>query len=208
MESTEPTESVTSEKPRQRRGKRKRRKLHVPQRMAVPVRALWEHATEEDRTRAHRAGAAILEYWLGRVTKQEVAERLELPPLRIWQLSQQAISGMLAGLLVQPRKRGASPMPRDPEDDPKVLRKQIARLEEELEVAQQLIELLRELPSNRKRELPTDSTTRSRPIYRPTKRKARKATGKKKRGTGTEALPPGSPSGGGSVDPGDGPAEG
>jgi hypothetical protein len=173
--------------------------------LAVPVRALWEHASEEDRSRAHRLGAAMLEWWLGRATKLEVAERLGLPPLRIWQLSQQAISGMLAGLLVQPRKRGTMPMPKDPENDPKVLRKKIARLERELEVAQQLIDLLRDLPSNRARDLPGGVPARPQTKPQSPARKARKGRGEKRR-TG-EALPPGASSGGGSVGAGGSPSE-
>ena len=201
MEATGRTEPATKEEPLQRGRRRKRRTLRMPGRIAVPVRALWEQASEEERTRAHRTGAAILEYWLGRVTKQEVAQRLELPPLRIWQLSQQAISGMLAGLLVQPRKRGATAMPRDPEDDPKVLRKHIARLEKQLEVARQLIDLLRELPSNRGRKLPGESPPRARTTSESPPKKTRPGRGKKRR-TGDEALPPGGSSGGGSMGPG------
>ena len=72
-----------------------------------PIRALWEGTTEEDRQRAHTRCVALLEYWLGKATKAEIARRLELPPLRVWQLSQQALSGMLASLVYQPRWKEA-----------------------------------------------------------------------------------------------------
>ena len=59
-------------------------------------------------------------------------------------------------------------MPKDPENDPKVLRKRNEQLERELALAQDVIALLRELPGNR--EPPKGSSTRPK-----TKR-----TGKKK----------------------------
>jgi hypothetical protein len=40
------------------------------------VKALWEMATPEQRLKAHEASVAIMEYWLGRITKQELAARL------------------------------------------------------------------------------------------------------------------------------------
>ena len=67
--------------------------------------------------------------------------------MRIWQLSQQALSGMVAGLLKQPRGRKGIVM--DPGEDPKVLRKRIQQLERELETAKRLIEILKDLPENR-----------------------------------------------------------
>ncbi len=134
---------------KRRRRFRKRSRFKVPKIMPVPVRALWNLATEEERKRAHRTCASILEYWLGRRSKTEVMARLELPALRVWQLSQQALAGMLAGLLKQPRTRGRPAMPRDPESDPKLLRKRIEQLERELNLAQDVIKLLREFPGNR-----------------------------------------------------------
>lgn len=142
-------EAAEEIKQKSRRRGRKRTRFGVPKKMPVPVRALWESASQEEQERAHRTCCAILENWLGRSSKQEVMERLHLPALRVWQLSQQALGGMLAGLLKQPRTRGGASMPKDPESDPKQLRKKIEQLERELELAQDVIKLLRELPGNR-----------------------------------------------------------
>ena len=75
-------------------------------RAAWPVRGLWENAPPEEKERAHETCMKILEYWLGKKSKGKVAKELEITPLRVWQLSQQALSGMMAGLLSQPRRRG------------------------------------------------------------------------------------------------------
>ena len=132
-----------------RRG-RKRTAFRTIPRMPVPVRALWEQASEEQRRAAHRACGAILEAWLGKAPRGEIAERLGVTPLRLWQLSQQATAGMLAGLLKQPRRRRSmtSP-PLPPEEDPVKLRKKVEQLQRELSLAEDLIALLRELPGNR-----------------------------------------------------------
>jgi hypothetical protein len=114
-----------------------------------PVRALWEGASEPEQKRAHTRCVAILEYWLGKVTKNEVAQRLDLPPLRIWQLSQQALSGMLAALVHQPRWREAEGvMTSRPEKkaDVAALKKRIAELEKENATLRQVNELLRQFP--------------------------------------------------------------
>jgi hypothetical protein len=130
--------------PRTRRF-RKRRFSRVP-RMPVPVRALWERATEEERKRAHETCATILELWVGKATKAEAAERLGVAPPRLWQLSQQALAGMVAGLLKQPRARkGADPGP----DEPTALRKRLLQLERDAQAKDSLIALLRELPAHR-----------------------------------------------------------
>jgi hypothetical protein len=72
-----------------------------------------------------------------------------VPPLRIWQLSQMALSGMLAGLLRQPktRKRGR-PLPpaSSPEEDPRILKKRIVELERKLKTTEDLVRVLRDLP--------------------------------------------------------------
>ena len=119
----------------------------MPPRPAGAVRGLWESASPEAREKAHRAASAILESWVGLKTREQVSVELWLPPLRIWQLSQQALSGMVAGLLKQPRGRKGIVM--DPEEDPKVLRKRIRELELDLSAAKKLIEILKDLPENR-----------------------------------------------------------
>ena len=74
-----------------------------------PLRALWEAASEEDRTKAHQRCTVMLEYWLGRISKAQAAEKLQIPQIRVHQLSQQALSGMGVALLKQPRTRVAMP---------------------------------------------------------------------------------------------------
>ena len=106
MQMMQGVENEEMPSPRRKRRGRKSANFRVPKTMPISVRALWEQATEEEQKLAHQTCATILEYWLGRASKAEAMKRLELPALRVWQLSQQALSGMLAGLLKQPRTRG------------------------------------------------------------------------------------------------------
>ncbi len=149
MQMMQGVENEEMQSPRRKRRGRKRANFRVPKTMPISVRALWEQATEEEQKLAHQTCATILEYWLGRASKAEAMKRLELPALRVWQLSQQALSGMLAGLLKQPRTRGGKGMSKDLVDDPRALKKKIAQLERELKLSQDLITLLRQLPGNR-----------------------------------------------------------
>lgn len=137
-----------------RRGPRKR-SMKPPPAFALPVRTIWELATPEQRQRAQGAGVAILEYWTGRITKMEVAKRLNIPPLRVWQLSQLATSGMLAGLLVQPKTR-AKGVPMSPNEDPKALLKRIKDLEEVVRRQELLIGVLRTMPGCRDVTIPVE----------------------------------------------------
>ena len=135
------------------RRRRKRTGFAVPERAALAVRPLWDQASDEERGQAHRYAMAILESWTGRTSWVEVARKLGLPPVRVHQLSQQAVSGMLAGLLKQPRtrrKRGdpQSP-PVAPEDDPALLRKRIKTLETKLSRTEDLVRVLQEFPWHR-----------------------------------------------------------
>jgi len=129
---------------------RRRRKasFKLQKRAAVAVRGLWDAASDEERATAHRTGVAILEMWLGQASRKEVAERLEVPPLRVWQLSQQALSGMVAGLLRQPkgRRRVEGTMVEEPRWK---LRKKMEKMETELASLRRLVGLLRELPVHR-----------------------------------------------------------
>ena len=143
-----------SREKRARKASRKRT-LKPPPAFALPVRTLWDLASEEQRTRAQAAGIAILEHWTGRITKGEVAKRLNIPPLRVWQLSQQATSGMLAGLLVQPKTR-AKGVPMNPEENPKALLKRIKDLEETVRRQDLLIAVLRSMPGCREVALPEE----------------------------------------------------
>jgi len=136
-----------SEESRRRRTRRKSVRFKRPPKPAIAVRGLWEQASEEERSRAHEQCMAILAYWMGQKTKAETARELEVAPLRVWQMSQQALSGMLAGLLRQPKRRGklAGPPP-CPEDDPKVLRRRIEELEKQLRRTEDLVRVLKDLP--------------------------------------------------------------
>lgn len=150
-EQPESSQAGTEVAPTRRRGGR-RRGFRMPRPVAA-VRGLWESATEEQRQRAHRSAAAVMEYWLGRATKVEAASRLEVPPLRIWQLSQQALSGMVAGLLKQPKSRKGG-VAVDPSEDPKTLRKRIVDLERTIAMQDRLIAVLREMPGCREVQTP------------------------------------------------------
>ena len=143
--------SAPASDPRARR--RKRTRFGVPDWKPRPVRALWESATDADRERAHRSAMVILEYWQARLSKQEAAEKLGVKPLRVWQLSQQAVSGILAGLLTQPRDRGAAKdaagaleaQERRSRRE-RALERRVVQLERQLEESARLIEVMRELP--------------------------------------------------------------
>jgi hypothetical protein len=129
---------------------RVKRKFKMPNKPAMAVKALWESASPEDREKAHQTAAMVLEYWMGRVGKVDAAQKLGVPPLRVWQLSQQALSGMAAALVKQPRsgkKKLREMLP--PEENPKVLTKRIQSLERDLALTQELVKLLRDLPGNR-----------------------------------------------------------
>jgi len=144
----ETAQEVPAEPKKRIRRTRKRTRFSIPQHPPQSVKSLWNQANQVDQERAHKYGIAILETWLGKKSRQEAADELGMPVLRIWQLSQQAVSGMLAGLLTQPRTRRSKKMPvLPPEDDPKILKKTIEKLEKELEIAHELIEVLKLLPN-------------------------------------------------------------
>src|SRR5690606_17856586 len=132
-------------KPMQKRRGRKKG-LAMPQRIPLPVKGLWESATTEEKQLAHKTALMILQYWMGHKTKKEVAEELKIPQLRIWQLSGQAVAGMAAGLLKQPRMRKGALVTMNKEDDPKYLKKKIAELEKTIYSLKVLIDVLKEMP--------------------------------------------------------------
>lgn len=145
-----PATAATPSRVRRPRLGLKRTKFAVPQVMPRPVKALWAAATPEAQAKAHRAATAILRTWLGKATREEAAKELELTPLRFWQLSQQAVAGLVAGLLHQPRFRGSAvPGDAPAEESAGVLRRRITALERELDGARRLIGLLKELPTPR-----------------------------------------------------------
>lgn len=140
----------TSSNPRRRRKRtgRKRTVFQPPERPARGIRELWKQASEEERKRAHELGMRMLEYWLGKKTRAELSEELGLPGVRIYQLSQQAVSGMLAGLLKQPRRRGGAVAQEEPTPgaDPATLKKRIRELETQLSRTEDLVRVLRTAP--------------------------------------------------------------
>lgn len=139
-----------TEGPQKRRRKRRTGKKRVvfepPPRFPLGVRELWKSATPEERERAHATCATMLEYWLGRIRKEDAAERLSVPLLRVWQLSQMATAGMLAGLLKQPRPRRKGVLVTSDQSEVNRLRKEVQRLQREKELLESLVALLRSFP--------------------------------------------------------------
>ena len=161
---------AASEPKRRRRTGKKRLSFEVPQQMPAGVRELWRASPTAAQQQAHQACVEILAMWLGRKQREEVARTLSIPPLRVWQLSQQALSGMLAGLLKQPRTRrrqGATMV--SSEEDPRALKKRIAALEQENQRQGELIRLLAQLP---KLEHGPPESTPSKPAAKRATRKA------------------------------------
>jgi hypothetical protein len=195
-------ELKTSETPKLPRKRGRNRKFSLPKQPALPVKALWDMATPEQRKTAHEASVAIMEYWMGKITKQEVAARLKTPPLRVWQLSQQAISGMVAGLLIQPKTRaprgakdqGLVEPETAPENNPRLLRQRIEELEKTISMQERLIAVLREMPGCRDAKIPmeTDTETPSQGASDAISAKqAKKATGPTPTGARHEVQPGG-----------------
>jgi hypothetical protein len=141
-------------RPRRVRRGLKRLRFSVPK-MPLGVRDLWKAASEEERQQAHRCAVALLQAWLGKTTREEGAKALGLSPLRFWQLSQQAVAGMVAGCLRQPRARRGRPPTIETEEGAAALRQKVRTLETELSQARTLIEILKQLPGHR--EAPSDA---------------------------------------------------
>ena len=176
--SPETGEKQQTKKPRRERTGRKRSYFKKPPDPAWPVRGLWESAPEKEKERAHQTCMAILEYWLGKKTKGQVAEDLGVNTLRVWQLSQRAVSGMLAGLLSQPRRRV------NPEiflgrgwESPAALKRRITVLEKELSRTEDLVRVLRTAPWV--------------PVSSESLQKGGASRGSKKKGRGGKASPKG-----------------
>lgn len=175
------------------RRSRKRLVFQPPRNVPRPVRGLWEEASSEERSRAHETCVSILSMWLGQKTRAEVAAELALPPLRVWQLSQAAVSGMLAGLLKQPRVRQRG-RPMEASEDERALRERLAELEEENRSLRALVEVLRNLPPAREPRLERASSKPKSEAKAKPAPKARAKTEKKSHGT----LQRGAEDGGGS----------
>lgn len=144
---------------RARRGL-KRTRFQVPQRVPVPVRALWQAASEEERRKAHQVATTVLKTWLGKMSREEAAKELSMTGLRFWQLSQQAVAGLVAGCLRQPRFRGRVQLEGGDEVPVALLKRRVETLEREVEAGRRLIDLLRELPGHREAPKPAAKEVR------------------------------------------------
>lgn len=91
-------------------------------------------------------GVAILETWVGRTTRKEAAEKLGIPIVRLHQLAQLATSGLITGLLKQPRQRRRSGITPEPPDEAMTLRRRCESLVKENDELKRLLEVLRGLP--------------------------------------------------------------
>lgn len=177
------------EEKKPRRGRRRKASFVLPKRAAVSVRALWSAASEEEKRVAHQTGVAILELWLGQTSRAEVAERLGVPPLRVWQLSQQALSGLVAGLLKQPKARVKEPVLPQEMESPWKLRARIKKLEGEVESLQSLVSLLRDLPGQRKAGPKEGSHVQRKRKTRKTSSMATSAGGRAATSSGSDQSP-------------------
>jgi hypothetical protein len=115
----------------------------------IPIRGLWDQASVEDQSKAREISQVMMEYWIGRLSKKEATEKLGMRPVRFWQMSQQAVAGMTAGLLTQPRYRNNSFLP---SDETAKLGKKIEELELILSTQQKLIEILKSLPGQKRNQ--------------------------------------------------------
>ena len=156
MEQTlmEPVNSESMETPKIRRTRRggKRKSGFRMDTPPFPVRAIWELASEQERQEAHKTGVLMLEHWLGRMTRGQLGEKLNMPALRVWQMSQQALAGMVVGLMAQPKRppKGTPMQSENKKQDLaelKTLRKRVADLEQDNRVLQDLLNLLKDMPS-------------------------------------------------------------
>jgi hypothetical protein len=108
-------------------------------------------ASPEERKKGHELGVLMLEHWLGRMSRKDLAEKLEVPLLRVWQMSQQALSGMVVALMKQPKMpaKGTPILVEEPKEDTKALHKRIEELLREKQVLSDLVDLLKDLPTTK-----------------------------------------------------------
>lgn len=174
---------------RERRG-RGRRSVGRWVRPVYPIKALYDQASEEERRQAHALSATILEYWTGVATKQEIARRLSVPPIRVWQLSQRAAAGLVCGLLRPPSGRRGQPMQTSPNEAE--LRKENARLAKENELLRSLVAVLREMPGNRDRgeDPPKEPSAKEAGSKPPRRTKSSPGRGALREAAGVDPPPP------------------
>ena len=152
-----PQESAQTAPETPAKGHRRKKGFTIPKYPAAPVKSLWNSASEEEKLAAHKTAVMVLEHWMGRMTRAELARKLQMPPVRAFQLSRMALSGMVAGLLRQPK-----PLPNGtpllPEENPKTLLKRVAELERQNALLTDLLSVVRDMPTTREAMAP-DATT-------------------------------------------------
>lgn len=175
QEPVEASTSVPGTRRRRSRTGKKRTKFAPPEKFPRGVRELWTSASMEAQSQAHRSCTQILSMWLGKRRREEVAQELSIPPLRVWQLSQQALAGMLAGLLHQPKsRRGRAEEAMDTKAESlSSHKKRIAELEAELSNYKGLLKLLTELPRPSDASTPSMSSVPGTPTPQPKMRARR-----------------------------------
>ncbi len=99
----------------------------------------------EERELAYKRAQAVMEYWMGRLSKAEAVKLLDVKTIRFWQMSQQAIVGMTVGLLNQPRFRKGVAYTNE-QLEKKQLGAKIIELEKVVATQSQLIEILKSMP--------------------------------------------------------------
>lgn len=143
----EPTANAAEKKDTETTKRTRRSKKHLkfksPDRPAPAIREIWDRASAREKEEAHKTAVAILETWLGRATRREAAQRLGIPAVRLHQLSQLATSGLMAGLLKQPKARKRV---REAPDEVLVLKKTCEQLQKENDEFKRLLSVLRDLP--------------------------------------------------------------
>jgi hypothetical protein len=182
-EQAPPAAEATGQPARVRRPRRRRAAISKWAHPVYPNKAIWDQATEEERQRARELATELLGLWLGQQTKEALAKRLQVPPIRVWQMSQRAVAGMVAAMLKPPEGR-VGPMPRL---DPQVreLRSRIADLEKELGISQRLVALLRSMPGSAGREIPKEE-----PDAAQTRVRGRRAKAPRQSASRAPATPP------------------
>jgi hypothetical protein len=110
---------------------------------------LWDQATQDEQKAAKQIAMTILESWVGIKTKSEAARSLSMRPVRFWQMSNQAMTGMMSGCLTQPRVRKKKGVEMEKATEAKVildLQKQVRMLKKKIEDQEFLIDVMRTMP--------------------------------------------------------------
>jgi len=157
-----------------RRPRRRRAAISKWAQPVYPLKSIWDAASEEERQKARELATELLGLWLGLQSKEELAKRLSVPPIRIWQMGQRAVAGMVVAMLKPPAGR-RGPMPRQ---EPAVaeLRARVATLEKELGISRRLVEILRTMPGSVAPKEPKEESGAARARVRERGQRSRKAS--------------------------------